>query len=69
MEIEQVEFRQDLVGALMVEGYDELLAHVAIALMREGHINPFDGRFPTIRKALESLGVYDLPTMRERFRV
>lgn len=67
MEIEQVEFRQELVGALMVEGYDESWATFIAEAVCQGYIDPFDGKtYPTTRKALESLGVFDNPTLRAR---
>lgn len=67
MEIEQVEFRQELVGALMVEGYDEPWATFIAEAVCRGYIDPFGGKlYPTTLKALESLGVFDNPTLRAR---
>ena len=66
MATEQSDFRSDLVGALMLEGYDLLFAHYVVEILRIGAIDPFCERFPSIRNALESLGVFDNPTLRER---
>lgn len=63
---EKSDFRSDLVGALMVEGYDFLFARFVVDVLRLGVIDPFCGDFPSIRKALESLGVFDEVKMREK---
>lgn len=65
MTTEKSDFRSDLVGALMVEGYDLLFAHYVVDVLRNGAIDPFGEGFPRIRSALESLGVFDKATMQE----
>ena len=66
MVTEKSEFRSDLVGALMVEGYDLLFAHYVVDVLRSGAIDPFGEGFPRVRNALESLGVFDNPTLQAR---
>lgn len=66
MTTEKSDFRSDLVGALMVEGYDYLFALYVVDVLRSGTIDPFGEGFPSIRNALESLGVFDNPTLRAR---
>lgn len=66
MATEKSEFRSDLVGALMVEGYDLLFAHYVVDVLRSGAIDPYGEGFPRVRNALESLGVFDNPTLRAR---
>ena len=66
MAVGKSDFEGDLVGALMVEGYDYLFACCVVDVLRIGVIDPFDGDFPGVRNALESLGVFDKATMLEK---
>lgn len=63
---EKSDFRSDLVGALMVEGYDFLFARYVVDILSLGAIDPFCGDFPSIRNALESLGVFDKVKMQKK---
>jgi len=62
------DFAGDLVEALMVEGYNYLFACCVVDGLRVGviDIDPFDGDFHGLRRALESLGVFDKATMLEK---
>jgi len=69
MVVEKSDFEGELIGALMLEGYDYLFACCVVDVLRIGAIDPFDGDFPSVRSALESLGVFDKATMLEKLWV
>jgi len=60
------EFEQELVGELLLHGYDRPVAYLVTELVRHSFIDPFGPEFPTVRKALESLGVFDLESLQAK---
>ena len=61
------EFEQELVGELILHGYDRPVARMVTELVCQNLIDPFGPEFPTVRKALESLGVFDLESLQAKF--